>query len=101
MLSRTVREPCCLNSIYLGKAHVPARLLAPLSPLFVFSPHPREGLLAGERRVEVGLLTNDNVRCLGPTFERAWPVEEASSFSELLRAIDEVDRELLRVKGEL
>ena len=57
--------------------------------------------MAGERRVEVGLLANDNVRCLGLTFQRAWPVEQAACFSELLRAIDEVDRELLRVKGEL
>jgi hypothetical protein len=57
--------------------------------------------VAGERRVKVGLLANDNVRCLGPTFQRAWSVEQALCFSELLRAIDEVDRELLSVKGEL
>lgn len=31
---------------------------------------------------------------LGPTFRRAWPVEEAPRFSGLLEAIDEADREL-------
>jgi hypothetical protein len=31
---------------------------------------------------------------LGPTFERAWPVDEAPSFDELLHAIDEADQQL-------
>jgi hypothetical protein len=31
---------------------------------------------------------------LGPTFDRAWPVEDAPGFNELLRAIDEADRRL-------
>jgi hypothetical protein len=31
---------------------------------------------------------------LGPSFDRAWPVEQAPSFSELLRAIDDADRKL-------
>ena len=31
---------------------------------------------------------------LGPAFDRVWPVEEAPSFNELLRAIDEADRRL-------
>jgi hypothetical protein len=47
-----------------------------------------------ERIVAVGLLTQQDLSLLGPTFERAWPVEEAPSFSELLRAIDEADRRL-------
>lgn len=42
----------------------------------------------------VGLLTRRDLNALGPTFDRAWPVEEAPSFSELLRAIDEADRRL-------
>jgi hypothetical protein len=47
-----------------------------------------------ERIVAVGLLTQGDLRLLGPTFERVWPVEEAPHFSELLRAIDEADRKL-------
>ena len=47
-----------------------------------------------ERIVAVGLLTQNELRVLGPAFDRAWPVEEAPSFSELLRAIDEADRRL-------
>lgn len=47
-----------------------------------------------ERIVAVGLLTRRDLKLLGPTFDRIWPVEEAPSFSELLRAIDEADRKL-------
>lgn len=47
-----------------------------------------------DRIVAVGLLTRRDLNALGPTFDRAWPVEEAPSFSELLRAIDEADRRL-------
>ena len=47
-----------------------------------------------ERIVAVGLLTQGDLNMLGPTFDRVWPVEEAPSFSELLRAIDEADRQL-------
>ena len=49
-----------------------------------------------ERIVAVGLLTKHDLRLLGPTFDRIWPVEEAPSFNELLRAIDEADAELQR-----
>jgi hypothetical protein len=48
-----------------------------------------------DRIVAVGLLTRHDLNVLGPTFDRVWPVEEAPSFSELLRAIDEADRRLL------
>lgn len=47
-----------------------------------------------DRIVAVGLLTERDLTLLGPTFDRAWPVEEAPMFSELLRAIDEADRRL-------
>jgi hypothetical protein len=49
-----------------------------------------------ERIVAVGLLTQRDLSLLGPTFDRIWPVEEAPSFNELLRAIDEADAELER-----
>lgn len=47
-----------------------------------------------ERIIAVGLLTKRDLGLLGPTFDRAWPVEEAPNFSELLRAIDKADRQL-------
>jgi hypothetical protein len=50
-----------------------------------------------ERIVAVGLLTQRDLNVLGPTFDRIWPVEEAPSFSELLRAIDEADTALGRI----
>ena len=50
-----------------------------------------------ERIVAIGLLTQRDLNLLGPTFERAWPVEDAPAFNELLRAIDEADRQLLEV----
>ena len=50
-----------------------------------------------ERIVAVGLLTRRDLNLLGPTFDRAWPVEEAPAFNELLRAIDEADTKLGQV----
>ena len=47
-----------------------------------------------ERIVAVGLLTQRDLNLLGPTFERAWPVEQTPSFDELLEAIDEADKQL-------
>ena len=52
-----------------------------------------------ERIVAVGLLTQQELNLLGPTFERVWPVEQAPSFNELLRAIDEADRKLQEVEA--
>jgi hypothetical protein len=54
-----------------------------------------------ERIVAVGLLTQSDLKALGPTFDRIWPVEDAPSFSELLRAIDEADEELQRAGPRL
>jgi hypothetical protein len=53
-----------------------------------------------ERIVAVGLLTRRDLNLLGPTFSRAWPVEDTPSFNQLLRAIDEADRELDGRQGE-
>lgn len=47
-----------------------------------------------DRIVAVGLLTRNDVRLLGPSFERLWPVEDAPQFHGLLQAIDEADRRL-------
>lgn len=48
-----------------------------------------------ERIVAVGLLTSADLELLGPTLKRVWPVEEAPSYSELIRAIDDADRQLI------
>jgi hypothetical protein len=47
-----------------------------------------------DRIVAVGLLTRRELNLLGPTFDRAWPVEDAPAFNDLLRAIDDADRRL-------
>ena len=51
-----------------------------------------------ERIVAIGLLTQEELRSLGPAFDRAWPVDRAPAFPELIRAIDEAD-ERLRVRS--
>ena len=50
--------------------------------------------LMDDRIVAIGLLTQRDLPVLGPTFDRAWPVEEAPHFNELLRAVDDADRKL-------
>lgn len=52
--------------------------------------------MSQDRIVAVGLLTRHDLNLLGPTFDRVWPVEEAPSFGQLLRAIDEADERLTR-----
>lgn len=44
-----------------------------------------------ERIVAIGLLTEGDVRRLGDTFTRLWPVDQTTDFSELLQAIDEAE----------
>ena len=56
-------------------------------------------MLPQDRIVAVGLLTRQDLTVLGPAFDRVWPVEEAPSFNELLRAIDEADRKLSEPQG--
>ena len=51
--------------------------------------------LSAYRIIAVGLLTKRDVKLLGPTFDRLWPVEEAPCFVDLLEAIDKADRELV------
>ena len=49
-----------------------------------------------DKIVAVGLLTRNDVRLLGPSFDRLWPVEDAPHFRGLLNAIDEADRRLMQ-----
>ena len=51
--------------------------------------------LADRRIVAVALLTEAELRGLGSTFERAWPIDETPCFQGLLDAIEEADRSLL------
>ena len=44
--------------------------------------------------VAIGLLTRRDLKLLGPTFDRLWPVEDAPAFHDLLSAIDEADARL-------
>lgn len=53
-----------------------------------------------DRIVAVGLLTSRDVELLGDSFNRLWPVDETPCFSQLIRAIDEADRELWRARDE-
>ncbi len=52
-----------------------------------------------ERIVAVGLLTVRDLALLGPTFDRSWPIDETPCFGELLRAIDEADRQFRKDKA--
>ena len=52
------------------------------------------------RIVAVSLLTQRDLDVLGPTFEHIYPVDEVPCFGELLRAIDEADREISRERDQ-
>lgn len=52
--------------------------------------------MTGDRIVALGLLTSDDLHRLGPTFDRAYPIDQTPCFEGLLEAIDEADRELWR-----
>lgn len=46
--------------------------------------------------VAFGLLTERDLQALGPTFSRAWPVDDKPCFTQLLHAIDEADTAMRR-----
>jgi hypothetical protein len=46
------------------------------------------------RIVAIGLLTQHELELLGHGFDRAFPLNDELVFEDLLRAIDEADREL-------
>lgn len=45
------------------------------------------------RIVAIGLLTQHELELLGQGFDRAFPVDDGLVFEDLLRAIDEADRQ--------
>ncbi len=53
-----------------------------------------------ERIVAIGLLTESDLRRLGDTFTRLWPVDQTTDFSELLQAIDEAEERHRRMYGD-
>jgi hypothetical protein len=54
-----------------------------------------------DRIVAIGLLTGKDLKALGPSFGRLWPIDETPCFSQLLQAIDEADREIRRERDAL
>ena len=52
-----------------------------------------------DRIVAVGLLTQQDLTLLGPTFTRLWPVEDAPEFDDLVRAIDEADQQMMHERN--
>jgi hypothetical protein len=52
-----------------------------------------------DRIYAVALLTRQEVTQLGPTFNRAWPVEDTQCFNSLLHAIDEADQAIRRERN--
>jgi hypothetical protein len=46
--------------------------------------------------VAIGLLTQTNLTMFGSTLKKVFPINETPCFTELLRAIDEADREWWR-----
>jgi len=54
---------------------------------------------ASKQIVAIALVTSEELRLLGPNFDRAYPVDETPCFGELLRAIDEADREIRQARN--
>jgi hypothetical protein len=52
--------------------------------------------LPADRIVAVALVTQPELELLGPSFLRAYPIDETPCFGELLQAIDEADRAVWR-----
>ncbi len=48
------------------------------------------------RIVAIALVTQPELELLGPSFIRAYPVDQTPCFGELLQAIDDADREVWR-----
>jgi hypothetical protein len=55
----------------------------------------------GERIVAVALLTETNLQMLEDNLKKVYPIDETPCFPDLLRAIDEADREHWREQDRL
>ena len=54
-----------------------------------------------ERMFPVGLLTECDLVKFGPSFVRAYPIDENPCFEDLLASIDQADRDLSRVRKKV
>ena len=54
-----------------------------------------------ERVLPVGLPTECDLAKFGPSFVRAYPIDENPCFEDVLAAIDQADRELSRVRKKV
>ena len=54
-----------------------------------------------ERVVAVGLLTECDLAKFGPSFVRAYPIDENPCFEDLLASIDRADIELSRARKKV
>lgn len=50
--------------------------------------------------IALALVTQEELELLGPQFARAYPIDQAPCFGELLQAIDVADRELWRARDQ-
>ena len=50
--------------------------------------------MSDERIIAIGLLTSSDLERLGETFDRLWPVDPTTDYSDLLQAIDEAEERL-------
>ena len=57
--------------------------------------------MAQDRIVAVGLLTQNELNRYGSALKNVFPVEETPRFAELLRLIDEADRDQWRSEDRL
>lgn len=58
-----------------------------------------DSVVAKERIVAIGLLTQRDLDLLGQSFTRLWPIEEARDFDGLIRAIDQADAQAKATSG--
>lgn len=52
--------------------------------------------MSGRKIVAIGPAAQQEMQSLGAGFGRAWPIDDAPCFAELLEAIDDAERELGR-----
>jgi hypothetical protein len=57
--------------------------------------------LSDDRIVAIGLLTQREVEMLGQGFSRLWPLDDTPCFNELLKAIDQAEREQTMPASEM
>ena len=57
--------------------------------------------MSDDRIVAIGLLTQREVEMLGQGFSRLWPLDDTPCFNELLKAIDQAEREQTMPASEM